>query len=349
MTLTEHLSLAKLTTFKVGGSVRVVADCFNEQDVQAAVAYARDCGLSWYVLGGGSNVLADDGGYDGMIIRPLLSELTFDMNNDSPECIVTVGAGVKWDTLVEEGTARELWGLENLAGIPGSVGGAPVQNIGAYGADVSDTLLFVDALNTKTNEVQRFTNEECAFNYRDSRFKHDASLIILRVAFTLTKNGSPRTNYADLTTRVAQGTVLDTPHVIANTVREIRARKFPDLAVEGTAGSFFKNPIIDTACYEELKSRFPELPGFVVEGSVPPRIKVSLAWILDHVLHLKGFSQGAGARLYENQPIVLAAQVGTTSASINALAREVEEQVYTATGITIEREVRSLPALITSE
>jgi UDP-N-acetylmuramate dehydrogenase len=346
MRIDEHVPLSTLTTFRVGGTARAVATCKNEEDIKTAVTYARDAGLPWYVLGGGSNVLASDDGYDGVIIRPLLQDLHFDFAHDieiASRCVVTAGAGVVWDTLVQESVERELWGLENLAGIPGLVGGAPVQNIGAYGADASDTLLFVDAFNTATNAVQRFTKDECDFSYRESRFKHDPTLIILRAAFSLKCNGSPRTDYADLAARIAQGELLTTASTIAIAVRAVRSKKFPDLSVEGTAGSFFKNPIISTERYEGLAAEFPGLPGFAFdrEESDEQETKVPLAWILDHVLHLKGFKCGP-VRLFENQPIVVVAESGATAQEVDALAREVEQRVFAATGITLEREVRSL-------
>jgi UDP-N-acetylmuramate dehydrogenase len=336
MQVTENVPLASLTTFKIGGNARYVAACETLEDIQTALTYARERSLSWYVIGSGSNLLVSDAGYDGLIIRPLLQELVFEADATNKEsCVVTAGAGVPWDTLVEESVTRGLWGLENLAGIPGLVGGAPVQNIGAYGADVSGTLLYVDALDTKKLLVTRFTKDECGFEYRESRFKHDPSLIILRTAFLLSYDGAPHISYADLT--AYQEAVLDTPQSIAAAVRTIRAKKFPDLHTHGTAGSFFKNPIITSEKYIELKALHPELPGFVV----PEGVKIPLAWILDHVLQLRGFSKGP-VRLFENQPLVVTSQIGATQSDVDVLARKVEELVKDKTGISIEREVRML-------
>jgi UDP-N-acetylmuramate dehydrogenase len=336
MELLENVPLSSLTTLKVGGSAQYVAECKNEEDIQIALAFSRERDLSWYVIGGGSNLLAPDDGFSGVIIRPLFKGITF---TDAGEAVeVHVGAGVVWNVLVQESVERELWGLENLAAIPGLVGGAPVQNIGAYGADTADTLSYVDAFDTNSGEVIRFSKEDCAFGYRDSRFKHDPSLIITAVGFLLLKNGVAHIQYPDLTAYAEKGGQLSTPKEIAAAVAEIRSKKFPDLSVVGTAGSFFKNPVISAEKYTALRAAYPDLPGFPqIEGTV----KVPLAWILDHVLHLRGYTV-RNVRLFEKQPLVLVAELGATAAEINSFVKDIAEKVKDATGIEIEREVRSL-------
>ena len=353
MTLAKQVLLSSLTTFKLGGAARIVATCETEEDLQTAITYARDRGLSWYVMGGGSNVLASDAGYEGVIIHPVLKEINFTASADGLTCEVEVGAGVVWEDLVDACIDRDLWGLENLAGIPGSVGAAPVGNIGAYGVETADLLTSLDALNTKTDTLQRFENNACAFEYRGSLFKHDPSFIVTRVRFILQTQANPRLAYADIQSRVQAGAVLDTPRAIAAVVREIRSQKFPDITQEGTAGSFFKNPIIPYNLFSELKKTYPDLKGFVMNESTSDGIhdaenpqpttpvKVPTAWILDHILHLNGYTQGY-VRLFEHQPIVIVATPGATSADVNALANEVASKVFAATGITLEREVRTL-------
>ncbi len=345
MQIHEHVPLSSLTTLKVGGNARFVAVCATEEELITALAHAREGGLPWYVIGGGSNILARDEGYDGVIIQPLFPELSFGEVTNSGDCLVIAGAGVVWDTLVDESVARGLWGLENLAAIPGLVGGAPVQNIGAYGADVSDTLLYVEALDTKTNSVFRLTKTECNFGYRDSRFKHDPSLIILHAAFLLSKNGEPKTDYPDLARARHEGAVLTTPTAIAESVRGIRAHKFPDLSVSGTAGSFFKNPIISTKEYADLQAIYPGIPSFPVTNPFSSQsaaaVKVPLAWILDKILNLRGYTKGR-VSLFEHQPLVLVTSLGATASEVESLAEYVENVVKEKTRIVIEREVRTL-------
>jgi UDP-N-acetylmuramate dehydrogenase len=358
----DNVSLASLTTFKIGGNARTVFDCSSVEEIQTALAYAREGGLPWYVLGSGSNVLASDAGYDGVIILPRIGGISFENregkedNADVGEVLVTAGAGVSWDALVEETVVRGLWGLENLAGIPGTVGAAPVQNVGAYGADISGTLAYVDVLDTTATEPAltaiRMTNVQCEFGYRDSIFKKSIDIfqgkfIILRAAFLLTKQGTPQIAYPDLAALAdssTQAAPLTTPQSIAQSVRAIRAQKFPDLSTTGTAGSFFKNSIVTVTEYSNLKNVYPDLPGY--PETDPLYIKVSLAWILDKVLNLRGFSNGsATVRLFERQPLVLVAEPGATAADVDALANEVAHRVFTATSIRIEREVRSLSSL----
>lgn len=335
MTLRERVPLSSLTTLGVGGEARYVADVANESEVREALRFAREHSLPWYVLGSGSNMLASDAGYQGLIIRMLLPRLAFTEEVD--HVLVVAEAGVPWDALVTEACVRGLWGLENLAGIPGTCGAAPVQNIGAYGSELADTLAYVEVLDPETEEVSRLSKEECALGYRDSRFKRVQSLIIVRIALTLRPQGGARLGYKDLAKAESDGAALSTPLEVATAVRAIRAQKFPDLSKEGTAGSFFKNPTISKQVFETLRTQYPELPGY--EG--PAGVKISLAWILDHVLSLKGTSVG-GARLFEAQPLVIATTQGARAQDVEALAESVVARVQTETNILVEREVRSL-------
>ncbi len=331
MNVRESVPLKELTTFKIGGRARYVTECENDEDIRAALAFAKEKNLPWCVFGQGSNLLASDAGYDGVVIRPLATAFSF-----VDDGVTIADAGMSWDALVREACDRELWGVENLAGIPGTVGAAPVQNIGAYGAEIADTLLWAEAMNPETGEVTRVSKEECELGYRDSRFKRER-LVILRVAFQLSKNPAPKLSYKDLAALVAAGEVFDTPAKIAGAVRGIRAKKFPDLAVWGTAGSFFKNPFISQEAYGALKATYPEMPGF----PVGEQIKVPLAWILDKVLSLKGFS-AAHVRLFEAQPLVIVAEKGASSADVESIAKEVATRVKDATNIELEWEVRKI-------
>jgi UDP-N-acetylmuramate dehydrogenase len=273
MIIRESVPLSTLTTFKIGGNARYAIDCENESDIRMALAFAREHSLPWYPLGEGSNVLAPDAKYDGVIIRLRMSRLSDSAESDGQ--LVVAEAGLSWDALVEHASAREWWGIENLAGIPGTVGGAPIQNIGAYGTELADTLTWVEALNPETEEIERFSKTACEFRYRDSRFKRHPELIIVRVALTLTPTGTPRLTYADLKRLVEAGEQLDTPARIASAVRKIRSRKFPDLREEGTAGSFFKNPVVSEEAYAELLTRYPDLPGFPAEGGIKVSLRIS--------------------------------------------------------------------------
>lgn len=328
----EHVPLATLTTLRVGGTARFIYDCDSIPALKAANTHARERGLRVYPLGQGSNLLAPDASIDIAILHMQIDGIEFNEQDGYIEAVV--GGGVSWDTFVREAATRSLWGIENLAGIPGTVGAAPVQNVGAYGAEIADTLLWVDCYDLTTDTVIRIEAVDCAFGYRESRFKKEPNLVITHAAFRLTDTGTPNVVYADLA-RMTES--LTTPAEIGEAVRTVRSRKFPDLSVYGSAGSFFKNPIITNDAYAALQDRYPELPGF----PSPMGTKVPLAWILDHILSLRGFRMGH-AWLFENQPLVLVTEEGARAQDVDTLANTVMEKVFAATGIRIEREVRSL-------
>jgi len=344
MTIAERVPLSSLTTFKVGGEARYVLTCESIEDIQTALAFTRERGLPFVVLGEGSNVLPSDDGYPGTILLMRMRGISEVEQGD--DLLVTAGAGESWEDLVRYAASKEWWGVENLAGIPGTVGAAPVQNIGAYGMELAHMLDHVEAFDTKDGVLKSFDTSGCGFGYRDSRFKHEPALIITSVTLRLQKNGTPRIDYADLRAAAAEGKDLSSPSAIGTTVREVRSRKFPDLREYGTAGSFFKNPILSHEEYELLTKRYQTeaealggIPSFPLDGNV----KIPLAFILDKLLGLRGYEHGT-TFLFGNQPLVLVAKPGATASDVEALAHDIEERVHDATGITIEREVRFVSA-----
>lgn len=327
--------LASYTTFGIGGPAHTFIEAFSEEDIRTALAHARESGLPFYVLGAGSNVLVPDEGVAGVVLRMGYDAVSF--HEDGDDELLVAGAGASWEKIVDAAVERGLFGIENLAGIPGTAGGAAVQNIGAYGTELSDVFEYADVIDAATGAVCRIAPSEALFTYRSSLFKSHPELVIVRVVLRLAKHASPDTSYADLAQAQSAGVPMGTPHEIAHAVRAIRAKKFPDLAVEGTAGSFFKNPVVSREQAEELQVRFPGLPAFPHDDG---RMKLSLAWILDHALGLKGHAKGP-ARLFEKQPLVLVARRGTSAAEVGALADEVYERVFRETGIALEREVET--------
>lgn len=344
MELREHIPLTTLTTLRVGGVARFVADCASIIDIREAIAFARERDLPHAVLGGGSNVVAEDAGFAGVLLRIAIPGIEYGDADPDGIVRVTAGAGVSWDELVASAVSRDLWGLENLAGIPGTVGAAPVQNIGAYGAELANTLVYVDALDTRADTTVRIMNEDCAFGYRESRFKSEPHLIITHVAFALSAQGTPAVAYKDLALLADSGVALDTPEAIAAAVRQVRARKFPDLALYGTAGSFFKNPVITADAYNVLTERYGDVPSYSAPrgDASPEEVKIPLAFILDHILGLKGHQSGH-VSLFANQPLVLVTDGEATAREVDAFADDIATRVFDATGIAIEREARAFP------
>lgn len=354
MNLEENKELADLTTFKIGGPARYFATVSSVEDLKQALTFAQEKDLRIFVLGGGSNIVMPDDGFDGLVIRNEISGITAE--SDGERVHVIAGAGEGWDTLVEYTVNAGLYGIENLSGIPGSVGASPIQNIGAYGSEVKDTILWVDTINRETLEEKRFSNEECQFGYRDSFFKTEEGkgYIVTQVCFVLKKEGDINASYKDLVLYMEErGIESPTLKEMREAVLEIRAGKFPDLEQIGTAGSFFKNPIVSNKKYQELLEKYPDLPGYPVEeaksskagspdaprkGAFRGHTKLSCAWILDHILGVKGQYEGP-VGFFEKQPLVVVNTGGATAEEIKAFSQKAINEIKEKLDIDIEREV----------
>src|SRR3989338_144527 len=338
MRIEENVPLAPHTTFRLGGPARHFARVKNLEELRQSLDYARDQNLATLFLGGGSNLLIGDAGFDGLVIKIEITGVeSLPANTAGEGGLLVAGAGESWDALVARAVKDGWWGLENLSGIPGTVGAAPVQNIGAYGAEVRDTLAWVEVLDRKSGEVVRLQNAACGFGYRTSIFKRlpaqagePQRYVVLRAAFALTKDGTPNASYKDLA-GIAR---LNLAQIRAK-VLEVRSQKFPDLSVEGTAGSFFLNPVVSGQKAAELLEKYPGLPTFAAEKGR----KGSLAGLLGNVWHAKGRG-GGGARLYERQPLVIVAGFGASARDVTALKEKIKKEVQEKLDITLEEEVR---------
>jgi UDP-N-acetylmuramate dehydrogenase len=339
MIVRERVPLAPLTSLGVGGSACFYIEASSGEDLYGASAFARERGLPLRLLGAGTNVLVPDAGVEAVVVR--LARDTVSFATEGGEPLLLAESGVSWDTLVDLAVARTLWGIENLAGIPGSVGGALVQNIGAYGTDLSHTFRYAEVFDHARGVTRRVEAAEAALSYRTSLFKGRHDFIILRIALSLSDRGEPDTSYADLAALREEGAALTTPGHVASAVRSVRAKKFP--RDEGSAGSFFKNPVVSGEVLASLTERFPGLPAYPVapaEAGAPSHKKIPLAWLLDKALGLAGYARGP-VRLFERQPLVIVAMRGARASDVEALAREVEDRVAEAFGIMIEREVET--------
>ncbi len=335
--INEHVPLNEHGTFRVGGPARFFAIATTHQDVQEIKRFSVSDGLPLFVLGGGSNMLFGDAGFSGVVMKMAIGGIAAHGE------IVVAGAGIDWDVLVAWTVAHGLFGLENLSGIPGTVGGAVVGNIGAYGKEMGDYLEWVTVVDGE--RVRRLSPRECHFGYRSSIFKTPAAKgwVVTEAAFKLSHKPAPALQYPDLIDyfeRRGVGREEVTPPALRSAVLDIRAAKLPDLGQVGTAGSFFKNPVIDRSVFEALKKRFPEMPGFP-ERNMPERVKVPAGWLLDKVCGFKGKRWGAVA-VHDRQALVLVAGKGAAATDVAAAAAEMVAAVAAATGITLEREVEYL-------
>ena len=349
MSIQENISLAQYTTFKIGGNARFFCIVKTVDELLEAVLFAKTKNVPFFVLGGGSNILVSDNGFDGLVIKMEI------VGKEIKDKGCEVGAGEMWDDFVEWTLEQGFNGLENLSAIPGTVGAAPVQNIGAYGVEVGQFISAVHVFDTQTMRENDISARDCHFGYRYSLFKKEKNrYIVTSVYFTLKKDGKVNIEYKDLkqffndqvsVVDVPAQQSLPTPVQVRKAVIDIRWHKLPDWNTWGTAGSFFKNPVITQTHFDELKAKYPGLPGFPeisagagTSSAKSSMIKIPLGWILDNICHAKGMLKG-GVGTYEKQALVIVTKPGATSADVVAFTQGLMKQVKDTTGITIEAEV----------
>ena len=299
--------------------------------------FRKGAPAKWTVLAGGNNILFTQD-FDGVLLTPRAASI--DVVAETPDAVaVRAEAGVEWDDLVEWAVQHELWGLENLALIPGKVGAAPVQNIGAYGCEAKDAIRSVEMFCTESLNTLVLNREHCAFGYRDSVFKRSlrGRVIITSVRFALSRTPRPRLEYGDLAAEVeARGGI--TLRNIREAVCAIRRAKLPDPAVTGNAGSFFKNPVVGREEAERLSALYPDMPHY--PAADPSQVKLAAGWLIDRA-GLKGHSEGR-VGIHPRQALVIINLGGATGTEIVAFARKVQEQVKKRFGVEIEPEVNIL-------
>ena len=291
----------------------------------------------WTLLAGGNNVLFTKD-YEGVIITPR-EELIELLSEDNSSVEVRATAGIEWDDLVEWCVKRELWGVENLSLIPGKVGAAPVQNIGAYGAEAKDCITSIEAFLVAERKMVEIPAEECQFGYRESIFKHELKgrVIITAVKFRFSKEPMPNIAYGDLAREVeARGGA--SLRNIRDAVCAIRRSKLPDTALLGNAGSFFKNPIVERDVADGLKAKYEDMPTY--PSFDESHVKLAAGWLIDRA-GMKGYKE-QHVGVHERQALVLVNLGGATGGDVMALAQRVQQRVKEQFGIEIHTEVNVL-------
>lgn len=344
MLIEENVPLGPLTTLGVGGPARLFVHATTQDDVMAAVEYARSNHLPLFVLGGGSNLVVADGGFNGLVVKiGIMGVKVQDGRGHRRE--YEAGAGEDWDALVARTVAEDCAGIETLSGIPGTVGGTPVQNVGAYGQEVAETIQSVRVLDLQTMQVEELSNAECGFSYRTSIFNTSAAgrYIVLGVRYSLEPGGAARITYADLKKHFGDAAGPPTLQQTRDAVRAIRLSKamliVPDDEDCRSAGSFFKNPIVELAKYEEVAG------GAAKQGkSAPPKyptgdgkVKLSAAWLVENAGFPKGYAKG-NAGISRKHSLAIVNRGGATAAEIVALKDEVRHGVAEAFGIQLHPE-----------
>lgn len=354
ITIHENFDIRKLTTFGLPAECGRFIEYTGEDDLQKmrAEGILRDA----LPLGGGSNMLFTTGSFPGTVIHSTSRESLLRPQSDG-SVELTLTAGYPLDEACAMAARVGLWGMENLSGIPGNIGGAAVQNVGAYGTELKDLLKSAVCFDSEVGELVRLSNGDCRYGYRDSAFKHmeyPCRLIVYAVVLRLDPNGAPNLAYSGLA-KALEGRSGLTPMDVRRAIIALRNQKLPDPAKVGSAGSFFKNPVVSASEYERICARYREnmvaedgnaqadadqlVPGHV---NASGEVKLSAAWLIDHA-GCKSFSVG-GAALWPSQPLVIVNADGhATGADVVALEERIRRRVQSVFGIDLQPEVIHIP------
>ena len=338
--LADNVSLQGRNTFRVPARAAMMADVRRGDALAELYEFAMLRDGPVMVLGEGSNLLFA-GDFPGVVICLTMAEIRI-LEDDGGHALVRADAGVAWNDLVGWTLGRGLCGLENMALIPGTVGACPIQNIGAYGAEVGEFIETVEAFQRDTGQVKRLSNADCEFGYRDSRFKQQLDRwVITAVEFRLPRQRELKLDYAGVREELA-AMGIDTPRAVhaAEAISRIRTRKLPNPAVLGNAGSFFKNPIVPVAMALALKDKHPALPAY--PGESDGSRKLSAAWLIESA-GWKGYRDG-DAGIAEQHALVLVNYGGATGPQLLSLAHRVADSVLETFGVALEPEPRLIGA-----
>lgn len=344
MQMQENIPLAPFTTLQVGGAARFFAEANSPAEVEEAVRWAQANNAPLFVLGGGSNVVVSDSGWPGLVLKVGIAGIERRSGEHDGKVLFDVGAGESWDRFVAQAVAAGCAGVECLSGIPGSVGGTPVQNVGAYGQDVSQTIESVEVFDCRDDLVRELCNEACGFAYRSSIFNttERGRFIILRVTYALAPGGAPHLEYGDLKRHFAGRETRPNLAETREAVRHIRALKGM-LIVPGdpdcrSAGSFFKNPVVSEEQHRDLERRAAErgltLPSY---PALEKAKKVSAAWLVEK----SGFARGYGfghAGISNKHALAIVNRGGAAAAEVLALKEQIQQRVEEIWGVRLEPE-----------
>ena len=335
MDVMTNISLKQYTTMKLGGEARYMATADSASDVVSLYRNARKENLPIFVLGGGSNVITHDEVFEGIV---LLNKIKgFEAISETDETTdVKIGAGEVWDEVVEKAIGLGLQGIEAMSGIPGTAGAAPVQNVGAYGQEIADTLISLEAYDSKTDTIVTIPADECDFSYRNSIFrdKEKGRYCILNITLRLNKAEPKPPYYASLQRYIDENDIREVNlSVIRVAVLNIRSEKLPDPAELPSAGSFFKNALVEKWKLEELQREYSDIPNYAMSDG---KYKIPTGWLIDKA-GLRGY-RSHGMRVYEKNALVLVNDSATGYDDLAAIREEIVQIVFDKFGIKIEQE-----------
>ncbi|KGU86974.1 UDP-N-acetylmuramate dehydrogenase [Pseudomonas mediterranea] len=327
------VSLKPFNSFGVDVKARLFAEAHEDAQVREALAYAAGHGVPLLVIGGGSNLLLT-GDIDALVLRMASRGIRL-LSDEGERVVIEAEAGEPWHPFVQHTLAQGWAGLENLSLIPGTVGAAPMQNIGAYGVEIKDVFAGLTALDRHTGELRDFTLEECRFAYRDSLFKQQSGRwLILRVRFALSRAAHLHLEYGPVRQRLSeQGIDQATPLDVSRAICSIRSEKLPDPAVLGNAGSFFKNPLVPAAHVAQLKLQYPDLVAY---PQPEDQMKIAAGWLIERA-GWKGFREG-DAGVHKLQALVLVNYGEATGLQLLDLAQRIQKDVAERFQVDLEME-----------
>ena len=329
----EQVSLKPYNTFGIDVKARYFSQARNDLHVRQALSQAQRLALPVLVIGGGSNLLLTRN-IDALVLH-MASQGRRVLSDDGEHVVVEAEAGEPWHPFVQWTLAQGFCGLENLSLIPGTVGAAPMQNVGAYGVEIKDVFVGLTALDRETGELRDFALADCAFGYRDSVFKRNPGRwLILRVRFALSRTLHAHLDYGPVRQRLAeQGVTEPTAQAISDAICSIRREKLPDPAELGNAGSFFKNPVVSAECVARIRAQYP---GVVAYPQADGQVKLAAGWLIEQA-GWKGYREG-DAGVHRLQSLVLVNYGQASGAQMHALARRIQADILERFGVELEME-----------
>lgn len=335
MEILENIPLAPFTTLGVGGPAKYFSIARTAEELIRLFDWAGSAGEKVFILGGGSNVLVSDAGFDGLVIKIELGGIEFDKDGDCD--VVTAGAGEDWDGFVAQCVDRDLAGVECLSGIPGTVGGTPIQNVGAYGQDVSETIVSVRSFDRACGAIAELSNDQCGFEYRKSIFNTSERdrYVVLSVVYRLMRGGVPKISYKDLQQRFASRipSMMETRQAVISIRREKSMVIDPTDPNSRSAGSFFKNPIVSISVADSIAEelRLDRIPQFAAGTD---EVKIPAAWLIEQAGFKKGFALG-NAGISSNHSLAIINRGLATSAELVALKDLIQKAILDKFGVSL--------------
>ncbi|PID98978.1 UDP-N-acetylenolpyruvoylglucosamine reductase [Candidatus Saccharibacteria bacterium] len=342
LTIEQHVSLAQHSTMRLGGEASYLAEVHTRDELKEAVLWAQEKQLPMIMIGGGSNIIWRDEGFPGLVMVNRI--LGYDEYVSLDSHFITVGAGEIWDTVVGRSVAAGLTGIEALSLIPGTAGATPVQNVGAYGQDISQVITSIEVFDKTTGQLTTVPPEACGFAYRQSKFQTEYRdrFFITAITLHLTASAPAPPFYSAVEKYLSEHPVdgAVTSRHIRDAVIAIREAKLPDPSVVANCGSFFGNPILDDRRYYELREEHPAMPGWQGDDG---RVKIPAAWLVEQVGYKDVHDSKRGMATWPTQPLVLVNERATSTADLIAFRDEITAAVQARFGITLHQEPVLLP------